>query len=469
MNSRLNRGISLLAFWLLLQQLEAAEWSRFRGPNGSGVIESQALPVEFGSEKNLHWKVDSGQGTSSPIVSGGCVYYSSFAGGDRTLVCLDAATGAAKWSQAVKKVRDENYTPTNNPATCTPVVDGPRVFVFFPDAGIFAFSVDGTQLWTKDLGPFQSMHGLGASLVVVDGRLMVLVDQLRDSYLAALDTATGEEIWRQSRVDGLAGAYSTPVVHVASDGRTELLVAGPLDFAAYDPASGDKLWWAGVTNAPIGVPVLAGTRAFVCEPPGGEFPPFASVAALDRNKDGKLGLEETKANVAMHRLLERIERQHGNGDAGVDAAEWDKAWSTFDGRGGLAAVELGGKGDVSETHIKWTYRKALPQIPSLIVIDGLLYAVNDGGVLMALNIESGEVVKRDRLKGATGSYYASPVAADGKLFFVNTEGKVSVIKPGRDWEVLATNDLGEDCYATPAIADGRIYFRTDKSLFCFGT
>lgn len=462
------RSILLLVLSLLSGPMLAAEWNRFRGPNGSGVTESPELPIEFSPDRNVRWRVESGSGTSSPIVAGGRVFYSSYAGDDRTLHCLDSATGTIKWSQTVKRIRNENYTPANTPATSTPVVDGERVLVFYPDAGLCAYSTDGTPLWSKDLGPFHSMHGVGASLVVVDRRVIVLVDQLRDSYLAAVDIESGEEVWRASRVDGLAGGYSTPAVHVTATGRQELLVAGPLDFAAYNPSTGEKLWWAGVTNAPIGVPIVAGQRAFVCEPPGGEFPPFSSMAPLDRDKDGQLGLEETKGNVSMHRLLERIEREHGDGDGAVSNAEWDKAWGTFDGRGGLAAVDLTGEGDVSATHVKWTYRKALPHIPSVIVVDELLYAVNDGGIVITLDTLTGELVKRDRLKGATGSYYASPVSADGKLFFLNTEGKASVVKPGREWEVLATNDLGEDCYATPAIADGRLFIRTEKSLFCFG-
>jgi len=198
----------------------------------------------------------------------------------------------------------------------------------------------------------------------------------------------------------------------------------------------------------------------------GETPAFKGMLPADKNKDGKIQLEEFP-EAGMQRLFGSIDRDFGNGDGAVEEAEWDRAFRGFQNRGGLAAVRLGGRGDLTTTSILWRYTKSVPYAPSPLSYQGVVYMVNERAVLTALDRDTGEVLKQGRLPEAPGPYYASPVAADGKIYFVSEAGKVSVLKAGREWEVLASSDLGEKCYATPAIAGRRIYVRTSESLWCF--
>jgi outer membrane protein assembly factor BamB len=170
----------------------------------------------------------------------------------------------------------------------------------------------------------------------------------------------------------------------------------------------------------------------------------------------------------MFRLLERIDREWGNGDAVVEAPEWEKAFGRFVNKGGLVAVDVGDAGGTPETQVRWSYRKTVPYVASVLVLDNILYFVQDGGIVAAVDCGSGQVLKRERLRKGGNRFYASPVAADGKVFLLDTDGQMTVLKAGAEWEVLATNSLGEPCFATPAICDGRIYVRTMRSLYCFG-
>jgi outer membrane protein assembly factor BamB len=368
----------------------------------------------------------------------------------------------------VTKLREENATPPNGPATPTPASDGKHVFVLYPDAGVVCYTSSGQEKWKIDLPPFRSMHGIGSSLMTVDGLVIVVADQLADSYMVALNSETGKQVWKSDRLDGVTGGYSTPSVYQAADGAKRLVVSGPLEVVGYDPATGKRLWWiSGVTNAPISVPIVWHDRVFVCEALG-EPIPFSLMASADKNKDGKISLAEVKSNVPMTRLVERIDKGWGNHTGVIGPAEWDKAWATMLNKGGLVALQLGGTGDVTKTNIRWTYGKGMPSISSPVIYDDLIYVVRDGGILSTFEAASGKLVKQARLEGHGRQYYASPVAADGKIFLIDSDGGLSVVKAGRDWTTLATSELGEACWATPAISDGRLYVRTDKSIYCFG-
>jgi outer membrane protein assembly factor BamB len=444
------------------------DWPRFRGVNGAGVSSSRGLPVEFGPTKNVRWKVEAAHGSSSPIISGGLLFFSSFNGDERTLHCLDAATGKVRWTQSVKKVRTEVATPPNGPATPTPATNGQEVFVLYPDAGVLAYSLSGKQLWRFDPEPFHSMHGIASSLVTADNLVIVVADQLAGSYIAAIKADTGKLAWKQERADGLAGGYSTPAVYRPKNGPPQLIVSGPLEVVSYDAATGKRLWWiSGITNAPISVPVIDKDRAFVCEELG-ESLPFSILSSLDKNKDGKISVEEAKSNIPIRRLLERIDKGWGNHTGVVGPAEWDKAFGSMVNKGGLVAIDLGGSGDATKTNIRWSYTKGMPSIPSALLYGGLIYVVKDGGILSAIDADTGKLVRQARLQPAGRVYDASLVAADGLIYVVDSDGKMSVVKAGRDWKQLKSNELGDACVATPAICNGRLYVRTSKFLYCFG-
>ncbi|HEV7998813.1 MAG TPA: PQQ-binding-like beta-propeller repeat protein [Planctomycetaceae bacterium] len=444
------------------------DWPRFRGLNGTGVSTSRGLPAEFGPTKNLLWKIDAANGSSSPIISHGMLFFTSFADEQRTLHCVDAATGKERWTQSVKKVRQENATPPNGPATPTPVTDGTAVFVLYPDVGLLCYTMEGKEKWRKEIEPFHSMHGIASSLMTAGNVVILVADQLSGSYIQAFYADTGKVAWRADRADGLTGGYSTPSVYRPKNGPERLIVSGPLEVVAYDIATGKRLWWiSGVTNCPISVPVIWRDRVFVCEELG-EPIPFSMFAPFDKNKDGKISIEEVKSNIPVKRLIERIDSGWGNHKGEIGAAEWDKAFGSYVNKGGLVALDLGGSGDVSRTHVRWSRGKSIPTIPSALVYEDLIYVIKDGGIVSTFEADTGKLVKQARLQQGGKQFYVSPVAADGLIYLLDIEGKLMVVKAGRDWKQLRTIDLGEHCFATPAICDGRLYIRTSKSLFCFG-
>jgi outer membrane protein assembly factor BamB len=446
--------------------VRAAEWSRFRGPNGSGVIESTNLPESLQAE-DATWKIPVAKGLSSPIVFGNRLFLTSHEDDKRTIEAFDPATGMRLWSHSVAKVRDEVATPPGGHATPTPVAGGGRVFAFFPDFGLVACDLEGKELWQTPLGPFKSMHGMAASLVLSGNRLILLADQLQESFIGAYEPQSGRELWRQDRFNGFSAGYSTPVVHDTDDGQTQIIALGPGELISYDARNGSPVWNARETGGgPIGLPVIAGKRVIICNPIQTEPLPFSLMLSGDANKDGKVSVDEVRQQPGIARFIEKIDREFGDADGAVDQEEWNKAQMPTIGKGGLMSIELNGNGDVTETHVRWRFTKQVPQIHSILVYEDVLYMVQDGGVCTSFDSDSGEQLKRSRLQ-AGGKYYASPVAADGKLFLINTEGATSVLRAGRTWETLATGQIGEPVWATPAIAGDRLFIRGENHLFCF--
>ena len=197
-----------------------------------------------------------------------------------------------------------------------------------------------------------------------------------------------------------------------------------------------------------------------------DLPTYAElVAQWDANHDGKVSVEELRANPKYKNNADQLDLD-ANGF--IDERDWKFFRERNDVRNTLLAVRYGGRGDLTQTNVVWSMKKFLPNCTSPLIYRGVMYVVKEGGILTALDPRTGEILKQGRLTGALDLYYASPVAAAGKVFLVSQQGKATVIKAGAGWEILAVNDLEEDTVATPAIADNRIYFRTSTTLFCFG-
>ncbi|HIM29654.1 MAG TPA: hypothetical protein EYG57_08855 [Planctomycetes bacterium] len=448
----------------------AEDWLRFRGPAGLGLAPKLSIPTKNEPEAIL-WKVEVDPGTSSPLIIGEKIILTSHQDDQRTIRCLNSEDGVVRWSRSITSSHKEPSTRPSGPDTPTPVCDGKHVWALFPDAGLVCFDMDGTLVWEKPLGPFHSMHGISSSLVLADGRLIVCIDQLRDSYLVAYDAGTGDEVWQVKRHDGLTGGYSTPTIVSRSGDASMIVAVGPLALTAYDATDGRKLWEIpGVASAPITLPLVVDGHVILCEPVG-EAIPFSMFSRYDSDKDNVLTLEEVKKDVAISRLLESLDKKWGDGDKKVNEAEWDRAFGTLVDRGGLMSVQLS-EPDSKTTPIRWRYRKSVPYIASPIVVGPFVYFVQDGGILTSLELKTGKVVKRARLTSGGKQYYASPVAGgqadDQKMLLVNTEGRCTVIQCGKDWSELGSFELGEACFSTPAISNGRAYIRTRGHLFCVG-
>jgi len=459
----------ILPLLFLPALLSATDWPRYRGPNGLGVSPDRQLPSEAGPAKNLVWKTKTPKGNSSPIVVRGRVLFTGSDADQRVVICLDSVSGKELWRKGIAKSRSEAAHPLNGTTTPTPISDGKNVYAFFPEFGVVAYDLDGNEKWRAPMGPFHSIQGLAASPILAGGNVIQLIDQIQDSFVIAFDAKSGRQRWKADRPSGFLGSYSTPVVYKPAKGPEQAVVAAALEMTGYQASTGEKLWWAkGITVGPATLPLIEGDAVYTLEPVSDAAPPFSSMLGADKNKDGKLQIaEEFEKDLVMNRLMTSIDRYNGNKDGVVEASEWDASFNNYKSRG-LVKFDLKGKGELPESNIRWAYTKGLPYVTSPLLYQGVLYVIRNGGILTSHNPETGEVYKQERVKDATGDYYASPVGGDGKIYLINKDGKLTVLKSGAQWEVISSADLDEQTIATPAISDGRLFVRTLETVYCFG-
>ncbi len=450
-------------------------WDRFRGPNGSGISGATGIPEEFGPETNVVWKTPLPHGLSSPVFGNDSIFLTGSEGDKLVTFSLDRNTGRIKWRRQIERERAGRLRAPNNPASPSVATDGENLFAFFQDFGLVAYGPDGNELWRLPLGPFNNPMGLGASPVYVDGKVIQVCDSETDSFMVALDAATGEIAWRRERPYSLRG-FSTPVLYRPDGAGVQLLVPGSYEFAAFDVSSGEKVWWVqGLTWQMKPTPVLdeegfayvlgwAGSADFGQQE---DVPPFDQVLAeLDADKDGRLSAVELR-----ERLGNKVRNGLGSYDLDnskfMEARDWEHHRRKRLAVNAVRKIKLGGKGDVTDGAVRWLHYKSLPNVPSPLLYDGIVYLVKDGGLVTALSAEDGTVLKQGRLREAMGRYFASPVAADGKMYAADETGQVAVVRLGAEWTVIRTNAMGEEVYATPVVMDGRLFIRTRSALYCF--
>ena len=450
-----------------------AAWSRFRGPNGSGLAETGALPVEIGPESNVIWKTELPPGHSSPILSAERIFLTAFEGDLLFTYCLNRETGEVLWRREAPRSRTERIDPRNSPASPSPVTDGENVYVFFADFGILSYDLEGNERWQHELGPFNNLYGMGASPILVDDTVVLVCDQGTDSYVVALAKKDGSVVWKTDRPEASSG-HSTPILWQPEGEPAQLLVPGSFFLTAYTVDTGEKIWWiSGLSFEMKSTPVIHKGVIFVngygspINQPGNhvEMPPFEeALTEYDGDGDGYLSRAEVAGTQAAS-WFDFVDRHR---DGQMNLADWNYLLAALASTNGMLAVRLGGSGDMTDESVIWTYHRAVPQLPSPLIYEDVLYMVNDGGIVTSFDAATGEVLDQGRLQGAVDSYYASPVAADGKIYFLSELGLQAVVEPGGPLEVVAVNDFDDLSYATPAIADGRIYLRTRGALYCLG-
>lgn len=478
--------------WILLASLPTAlsadDWTRFRGGNGSGVQEGAQPPADFADAAALKWRSPLPPGHSSPVLFGDRIYLTASEGGARSdagrkkvvdeggilwTYAIDKATGETLWRQRAPRPRMERYEPANSSASPSPAIDPQgNIYVFFGDFGLLSYSPSGKERWRMPLGPFNNVNGHGTSPIVVGDSLVLLVDQDTDSYLLSVYKDTGETLWKTPRPE-TTRSYSTPSVFEPDGGPVQIIVPGAYSVASYDAASGEKLWWVrGLSWQAKSTPVVADGRIYVNSWEGGGARPGVVIPAfselldqMDADGDGKVSEAE---HLAVH-PKKRFEVMDLDADGYLDDRDWEFQRIKGSSSSALLAIEPGDRrGDLTETPaLLWRLEKFLPNVPSPLLYDGLLYLVKDGGILSVIDPADGEVVKQGRLPEAFDKYYASPVGADGRVYLFSEPGKATVISAGSDWETLTQHDFGEPIYATPALDGPEIFVRTNAALYCF--
>ena len=480
-----------------------AEWSQFRGPNGTGVAETSGLPVEFGPAKNVVWKTELPPGHSSPVLTRDRIFLTAYnkiastakrsahAVQDSPIskehyklltIALDRATGKILWQREVPRSTRGRLQNVNNPASPSPVTDGTNVYVFFQEFGMVSYDAAGKERWKLPLGPFNMFYGFGASPILVDDKVVLPVDQDNPvSYLIAVDKNSGKVRWKVER-PGVISGYSTPIVYQPKQGPKQIVVPESFQLSAYSVADGKRVWW--VRGLACEMKSIASHDAEYLYINGWGFPqnqqgqqiptiPFAEgLIRFDANGDKQVAKTEIPKDEKKDKMVMILEGAFEafdmNRDDKLNERDWDVFRSMLAAENGLLSIKMGGVGDQTATAVRWHYYKPVPQVPSTLLYKGVLYMINDSGILLTFDPATGNVLKQGRLMGAIDKYFASPVAADDKVFVIGQGGQVSVLKAAGEWEVLKVNELDDEVFATPAIADGRIYIRTRSALYSFG-
>lgn len=471
--------LACVTFALAAGPLLAADkplaWPQFRGPGGSGVADRQRPPLEIGPDKNVAWKVAVPSGFSSPIVAGDLLALTAFDEGKLYTIAYRRADGSEVWRREAPAAKIELYHKTEgSPAASTPATDGQRIVSYFGSCGLFCYDLAGKELWKYELPTVTTMadFGTGVSPVLAEGIVVLVRDEMKEPRILALDAATGKLLWEKKRQS--IASYSTPAIWQTSAG-TQIVAPGYGRMIGYELKTGEEKWFvSGMPSSCCTSPVVSeGTLYFAGWSPGDvedkefQMPKFDDL--LKQAGEEKQGYV-SKAGSEKSFLKGFFDNNDTNKDGKLTRDEWDAGLKFMAASKNSAfALKAGGAGDVSASHVLWKKTKGLPYVPSAILYAGQYVMVKDGGLLMAYDAKSGDELYFKRAV-ATGRYYASPVAADGKLYFTTLDdGTVTVLKAGAaSPEVLAKNPpLGERVAATPAIADDVLYVRTEKHLYAF--
>ncbi len=484
-----NTVVALFIASLALTRAVAEDWSQFRGPNGSGVSATTGLPIEFGPKKNVIWKTALPPGHSSPVLTSNRIFVTAHSKEKENykllVICLDRQTGRLLWQREVPRSHVGRLQNVNGPASPSPVTDGSNIYVFFQEYGMVSYDGAGKERWRLPLGPFNMFYGFGASPILVDDKVVLPVDQdSPSSYLIAVDKNSGRMRWKVDRPVVISG-YSTPIIYQPKRGPKQIVIPESFQLSAYSVEDGKRVWW--VRGLACEMKSIASHDAEYLYINGWGFPtnqagqqvktiPFdEALPRYDKNGDHQIAKSEvsgTETTDAMDKMLSSaFEAFDTDRDEKLNDKDWEVFRAMMASENGLLAIKLGGDGsggDQTATAIRWRYQKPVPQVPSTLLYKGVLYMINDSGILISFDPATGNVIKQGRLHGAIDKYFSSPVAADDKVFLIGEAGAVSVLKAAGDWQVLAVNELDDECFATPAIADGRIYIRTRSALYCFG-
>ncbi len=462
------RGWAAIALLAVIPCMGAGNWPQFRGPAGGGFAEEDDFPVHFGRETNVAWKVKTPVGNSSPVVWGDHVFLTGYVEPDLVTLCLDRQTGAPRWQRALPADTAGKHAALHNPAAPTPVTDGDRVWVYFGAFGAACYDFAGRELWRRPLPTPITQHGVGSSPVLTDDLVILARDQDTGSELLALRQADGSVAWRQPREEFRRG-FGTPLVFDWA-GETHILLPGTLRAVAYAARDGAERWSvSGLPNELCTSPATGNGLLFVAGwPPGSGVPRVAPwdsfIASADADGDGRLTREEAPPGPAR----QHFHYMDANRDDQLDRTEYETIASIFNrSENALLAVRPGGNGDVTASHVAWKQTRGLPYVPSPLWHRDRLYLVRNGGIASCFNATNGVPVYQEERLGALGDYYASPVAANGKVCAISQPGTAVVWRAGDTLEVLARNPLSEPVMATPAISRGTLFVRSRDHLWAF--
>jgi outer membrane protein assembly factor BamB len=471
---------------------DAADWPQFRGVNSGGIADDSPIPTDFSPGKNELWNLRLDPGHSSPCIVGDLIFLTTFLAekNELAVICVDRKSGQLRWRHAVKVKAVEKGHPSFNPASSTPASDGERVVAYFGSYGLICLDLAGNRLWEIKLPLTKSYAGNATSPIIVADRVILYRGNYVDHYLLALDKQTGQQLWKVPQPERFSSNMAcTACPIVAGD---TLIVHSVSSVKAFEITSGKRRWYLGCFTTATSTPVLAGDEVIVASwNQTGEtsltpaFPSFTKlVAENDKNKDRLISASELPRLMYFHRSEGTEAPQNGaplrfsqadaNKNGTITEPEWDQLLARVnDTRAdhiehGMLGIPLNSRGTLKAEQVRRLEQNSIPEVPSPLYHDGYIYFVKNGGVLSCLELETGKRVYRIRTRG-TGTHYASPIIAGGMLISTAGNGRISLLRLGPEPQVIASNDMGDEVYATPAAVDGVLYVRTHSRLYAFGT
>lgn len=452
----------------------AGDWPQFRGPRGGQAVGHSPLPTEIGPTRGVRWRTALPPGHSSPVVIGDRIFLTAVRDQEQLeTLCLERVSGRILWRVEAPHQHLEQIHGIGSYAQPTPAADATRVVALFGSCGLFCYDHAGQLLWHQPMGPFNDEFGAASSPILVEDRVLVAQDHDTSSFVAAYDKQTGQLLWRTDR-SAFSRSYATPVVW-ENGGVRQVVVAGMLKLVAYDWTSGQPLWSLGGLSRVVCMTPVVGDNGWLYAAgwsAGGDpgdrirLEPFADyLSQNDANGNGVLESGEVANSAALKTRFAQCDR---NKDGQITRQEYEEFAQLFElSQNAVVAVRPAAEGRVGPEQVAWRYERFVPFCASPLYYQGHIYTIKDGGILTSLDAQTGRAIKTGRVMG-TGNYYASPVAGDGKLYLVSQRGTLSVVRAAGDWELLHAAELGEECYATPALVDGQIFLRTSGHLYCFG-
>ncbi len=516
---------SALLLWPI--HVRAENWPQWRGPKNDGVSSESKVPVKWSREQNVAWRIElPGQAGSTPVVWGDRIFFTSADKADLVVLCV-GTDGKERWRRKVATGNRSvglGGSGEGNLSSPSPSTDGKHVWTFFGTGDLACFDLDGNEKWRFNMqeryGPFDIQFAMHSTPVLHEDRLYLQVihgpmrGDAEPAYVVALDKSTGKEIWKRDRKTGATfenkHSYASPMLY--DDGKLKFLLTHGGDYiVAHRLSDGVELWRHGGMNPPQGSATASVGEAGPARANSGQGGSGGLVERFDTNKDGKVTRSEIPEG-PTRRVFDRLTEQHkldpektytiaelrksigapeapAPGSAGAASTPESQGRRQAGGynqtlrfvaspvvapglivvpsakRGNVLGLRPDLKGDATDSKEAkvWNLPRGTPDVPSPVVHDGLVYLASEDGVLTCLDAKSGEMLYQERIHAV--KHRASPIFAAGYIFVPAFDGRVTVVKAGRKFEIVSQNELGENLTASPVVSGGTLYLRTFESLW----
>ena len=472
-------------------------WTQFRGPESKGIAPEDARPpLELIPEENLLWKTPLENGVSSPCIFGDHIFITGYHPLDSLLITYDISmkNGNIRWSRIVYPDSLEKTHSIGSPASATPTTNREAVYVYFGSYGIICYDFEGNTIWEKRLPVLNTQYGTCGSPIIHKEMLIINRIGMTESSILTLSKNDGSKIWEETMglapgsILPISTSHSTPVIW-----NDQVIIHRMLQLCSFDINNGNSLWNTSIVSTGISTPIISVDTFFLNgfwnagEPSlYDRLPDFNTmISSNDLNKNGFIELSEVSDTLAAFRRPElgldlpydlimthrRLLRWFfGYDDESlIGEDEWNsirESCEKFLVEHGSIAIKITNEGDTVKADYIWKVTENTPEVPSLIKVGNQIYTIKNGGIITCIDARTGKIIFTDRI-GAAGAYIASPLYANGHVYFPSFNGKITVIKPGDELDIVAQSDLKEKIAASPVALGNTLFIRTETGLYAF--